>query len=220
MSWWDTFLGRGARRALPIDPGSLPMPGWELAGVDASSAHWRDAVGDVVSLTLLPPLREVPAPSQVDELQHYCRSLVEDHDAGLIEVITGDEPTAKEFAYIYKRLRTPAFTFYGVVVSPVAGGTWYWMIIAGERGATGAREAVVAGRLLEEGKMTIEEYQTSWAQDPYDPSYCAVDRSTLRYLSDGEEYDNAFPDHPLTKVRREVKRLLLLRIGGHPPPSG
>lgn len=217
MNWRDKLLGRGEPAGRPIDPGALAMPGWELTGTDGASAHWRDAVGDVVSLTFLPPLRAAPALSQLEELRYFCRRLVEREDAGLIEVLTGPDPAAEAFAYISKRLRFPAFTFHGVVILPVPGGTWQWKVIAEERGTTGVREALVAARLLESGAMTIEEYEQWWARDPYDPWYCGVDRHTLRYLSDAEEYDAVFPAHPLTKVRREVKRLLLLPLEPVPP---
>jgi hypothetical protein len=65
---------------------------------------------------------------------------------------------------------------------------------------------------MSEGELTLEGYESSWAQDPYDPTYCGVDRSTLRYLSDDEMYDAKFPDHPLSKVRRELNRLLTVSL--------
>ena len=45
------------------------------------------------------------------------------------------------------------------------------------------------------------------AQDPYEPSYERVDRKVLRFMSDDEAYDEQFPDHPLTKVRRVLATL-------------
>jgi len=38
--------------------------------------------------------------------------------------------------------------------------------------------------------------------DPYDADYRGVDGSVLRFVSDDECYDDGFPDHPLSKVRR------------------
>jgi hypothetical protein len=84
--------------------------------------------------------------------------------------------------------------------------------VAGEHGTTGIREAVITAGLMEEGKLTVESYKASWAQDPYDSTYCGVDRSTLRYMSDDETYDPQFPQHPLSKVRRELHRLARVEI--------
>ena len=52
--------------------------------------------------------------------------------------------------------------------------------------------------------MTVESYEQTWAQDPYDPGYRArgrVERGALRYLSDDARFDAQFPSHPLSKVR-------------------
>jgi hypothetical protein len=188
------------------------MPGWEITRQDGSSTYWRDASGDIISLTSAPAWRHQPQLATPDELHRRCRALAEGQRAGLIEVIIGEHPTTDDYAFIYKRLKVPAFTFFGMVRKPASAGSWIWMVIAGERGTTGVREAVIAGQLMNSGRLTVESYETSWAQDPYDPSYRGVDRSTLRYLSDGEEYDRMFPEHPLTKVRREVHRLFHLRL--------
>jgi hypothetical protein len=212
MSWWQRFT-RGARRArLSIDPAQLPMPGWELVRREPAAAYWRDAMGDVASLTLgsgdpgMPPLSDRTA------LQRYCRHIAERQGAGLVEVVTAVGAEGPSLTYIYKRLRKPAFTVFGVVTTPMTQGSWTWMVIAAERGSTGVREAVITAKLLEAGQLTLESYKASWAQDPYEPAYSGVERSTLRYLSDAEEYDAEFPDHPLTKVRRELRRLLGIHL--------
>jgi hypothetical protein len=114
---------------------------------------------------------------------------------------------------IYKRLDMPAFVFTGMlIVAPASKTSTVWTIVARERGMTGVREAAITAMLVNEGKLTPESYETSWAQDPYDPTYAGVDRSTLRYLSDDESYDLQFPQHPLTKVRRQLKQLLAVKV--------
>jgi hypothetical protein len=184
------------------------MPGWQLVQRDPSAAYWRDAAGDVISLTLAPIDRSFPLPSKDHELQHYCRQIAERQAAGLLEVSSHIGPATSSITYLYKRLKVPALTFHGVIVTRFATGTWMWMMIAAERGVTGLREASVVERLLASGQLALETFESSWARDPYDSSYQGVDRSTLRNSSDAEEYDTLFPDHPLSKVRRELRRLL------------
>jgi hypothetical protein len=118
--------------------------------------------------------------------------------------------------FIYKRLDMPAFVFTGMlVVAPALTNSSAWTIVARERGTTGVREALITANLMAQGKLTPESYKKSWTKDPYDPEYSGVDRRTLRYLSDDESYDSQFPQHPLSKVRRQLRGLLTLK--SHPP---
>jgi hypothetical protein len=207
MKW--PFGGRAKpTRNLPIDPEHLPMPGWQFSGSEPQIAFWRDSVGDVVSLALLPKASALPPPSHTAALQTYCRRNAELQRAGLVELTCTEGANGASVTFVYKRLELPAFKFFGVILIPRSDVMWQWMVIAGERGTTGEREALVAAKMLEAGQLTVETYAGMWARDPYDDAYDGVDRSTLRYVSDAEEYDAEFPDHPLTKVRRELKRLV------------
>jgi hypothetical protein len=76
-----------------------------------------------------------------------------------------------------------------------------------EIGTTGMREAVITAELMNSAKLTMQDYDRSWAQDPYDHSYGGVDRSVLRFASDDESYDARFPEHPLSKIRRVLATL-------------
>ena len=83
-----------------------------------------------------------------------------------------------------------------------------WTIAAAERGTRiGVRESAVSTELLNDCKLSLADYDVSWAQDPYEPAYAAVDRTALRCLADDERYDQRFPDHPLSKVRRMLRLL-------------
>jgi len=60
---------------------------------------------------------------------------------------------------------------------------------------------------LQHWSRELQEYGRSWAQDPYEPTYRGVDRRVLRFVSDSDCYDERFPDHPLSKVRRVLAAL-------------
>jgi len=215
MRWWRRLRRDTEALSWSFDPSQLTMHGWSLVNKEVSTAYWHDGVGDVISLTLTPPVQSLPSLSDTDELRKYCRRSAERQAAGLVEVRSTIGAAGPSLTYIYKRLEVPALTYYGVLSTPFDGGMWRWMILAYERGTTGVREATVTSRLFEAHELTLETYEATWAQDPYDPSYRGVDRSTLRYRSDTEEYDDEFPDHPLSKVRRELRRLLTIGL-----PSG
>ncbi len=108
---------------------------------------------------------------------------------------------------IYKRLEKPAYIFTGMLLVPRQHGSQVWTLVAGERGTTVVREAVITLELVNAGKLRMQAYESSWAQDPYDPTYRGVDRSVLRFLSDDECYDARFPKHPLSKVRQVLASL-------------
>jgi hypothetical protein len=61
----------------------------------------------------------------------------------------------------------------------VLSGAHVWTIVSGERGTTGLREAIVTTQLMNDGGLTIEGYQQSWAQDPYDPTYSGANEEAF-----------------------------------------
>jgi hypothetical protein len=124
-------------------------------------------------------------------LQRHCRAIAEGRGAGLVEAKVVAGVHGRGYMLVHKKLQRPAFTFMGMLVVPGTKGSWVWAVMSGERGTTGVREAIVTGEMLEAGTLTLESYETSWAQDPYDPQYRGVDRSTLRYMSDAEEHDRS-----------------------------
>jgi hypothetical protein len=166
---------------------------------------WRDIDGDVITLHISKePIAPVGADSS--ELRIWCRKRAEGRGGGLIEVPAVDG-TGASVIFIYKRLQIPAYVYTGMLIALARGAWLLWTIVAGEHGTTGVREAVVTGDLMNAGKLTLDDYKLYWAQDPYDPAYRGVDRSVLRFMSDDGSYDEQFPQHPLSKVRRLLATL-------------
>lgn len=109
---------------------------------------------------------------------------------------------------IYKKQQGMGFLFTGMLLLPAEDQWLVCTVVDAERGVTGVREAVVTAQMLEAGELTIEDYEESWARDPYDPQHRGDDRRGLRYISDDERYDAQFPEHPLSNVRNTLKALL------------
>jgi hypothetical protein len=211
VSWWKQLWRtiRPSPAGANTPKAGLTIPGWSVAEARDHLMFWRDADGDVLSLAVQDKSLQNDLPSLSDEeaVRRYCRKLAESGKAGLVEAATTTSSKGPAIKLIYKKLQIPAFRFTGMLIIPLPKATCIWSIVAGEHGMTGVREAVVTAGLMNEGKLTVASYEASWAQDPYDSSYCGVDRSTLRYLSDDEAYDQQFPQHALSKVRRELHRL-------------
>jgi hypothetical protein len=175
-------------------------------------AAWQDADGDVLSLTRNLALGFADL-EDVDAVRAHCRTMTEEMRAGLVQadVVVGTH--GPSVMLVAKRLDRPAFVVTGMlVVTADADTASVWTLVARERGMTGVREAVVTAQMMGQGTLTPETYRTSWARDPYDPTYDGVDQSTLRYLSDDESFDALFPQHPLSKVRRELRKLLAVEL--------
>jgi hypothetical protein len=208
--WLKRLFGREVC-ASPHDLG-LAISGWRVVKQDQQMTLWQDVDGDALSLTRDATFG-LPELSDENMVRRRCRKLAQGMNAGLVEaaVVAGADGPAVSF--IYKRLDMPAFVFTGMLVVAAASKTSsVWTVVAREHGTTGVREAVITAQMINEGKLTPESYCTSWAQDPYDPGYVGVDRRTLRYLSDDESYDSQFPQHPLSKVRRELRKLLTVKL--------
>jgi hypothetical protein len=72
-----------------------------------------------------------------------------------------------------------------------------------ETGLTGTREASVFAILENEGK--VGSNGEGWQCDPYDPSYV---QGALMNLSESRDYDETFPNHPLSQARALAKFLI------------
>jgi hypothetical protein len=206
MSWWKRF-GRGGSE---LDSGErfravrLTLPGWVEQAPEDGLCVWRDPPNDILSLAIPDDYLELPNLSDMSVVRSWSRSLAESRGAGLIEARVSDGEHGVALGLIYKRLDKPAYLFTGMLFVPSQNHVW--TVVAGERGMTGGREATVTTELANDGELTPQNYESYW-RDPYDPSYSGVHVSVLRFISDDESYDERFPAHPLSKVRRVMAAL-------------
>ncbi len=210
MSWWRRLLPKPAPPTPPVlhQQVSLSMPGWQEEAPTEKMRAWRGPDGAVLSLASIesrPWLDEVV--QNENELRLWARDLATSAEAGLIEASGVPYATSSSMRLIYKRLQMPAYVYTGIFIFPAAEDALIWTIVAGERGTTGVREATVTSELIQTGKLKVEDYERTWCQDPYDASFCEVDRSVLRSISDDPSYDSEFPDHPLSRVRQTLSEL-------------
>lgn len=213
MSWWRKI--RGSPKASVPQPGTpapasrLILPGWNLMESAADSATWRDGDGDgdVLRLRVLREFLRSSFFKDEAAVVKFCRESAEEAGSGLLEAAVLEGENGSAVWFIYKRLQGHAFKFTGILALPLLNQWDMWCMMASERGITGSREAAVTAELLQEARLTMEWYETSWAQDPYDHTYHGVDRPNLCYVSDDECYDQRFPQHPLSKVRRVLHEL-------------
>ena len=200
--WWKHLAGMMRRWTTVRRTPELRivLPGWHEESSGSDTRIWRDRHGNVLSCTGVSV--RVPTLDKTD-LWSFCEEIAVGNRAGLIEARTlWNDEHGPGLSLIYKRLRTTGYVFTGILMQTVAGATQQWTVVAGEQPAkAGAREATVTDELLNSGAMSRAEFDRAWAQHPYDPDYPRNAPQRLRFLSDAEEYDPRFPDHPLTVVR-------------------
>lgn len=209
MPWWKRSSNEPAPPP-PVDPlhaVHLEMTDWKEDRSHDNMRYWRNSHGDVMTLSIVGSLMGFPHLSNAEAWQKWARGLAESRTAGLIEVRASSGKNGAGMALIYKRLKKPAYFFTGMLIVPKGDASQMWTAVAGECGMTGVREAVVTDELFKSGTYSLEDYRSSWAQDPYEPGYQGVDRSLLRFVSDDERYDGRFPHHPLTRIRQTLAAL-------------
>jgi hypothetical protein len=204
MKWWSHFW-RGSAEELqePIRRVRLGLPGWTEGTPTKGMRMWRDSDGDVLTLAISSePFRHADDADE-REIRNWCREFARSNGGGLIEAFAVNDG----IKFIFKRLQIPAYIYSGILITHVRELWLMWTTTSTERGITGVREAVVTSTLLRAGKLLPDEYEQRWGQDPYEPSYRDADRSLLRFMSDDDSYDQQFPQHPLSKVRRTLATL-------------
>ena len=108
-------------------------------------------------------------------------------------------------------VRVQVIMFTGILIVEFRQHRCQFTAVSGEQGTTGIREALVTDTLLGTGQIRVRKYPfylrpfkrssgyvEGWFRDPYDVKYRGI---TLRSVSDDEEYDAQFPDHPLSRLR-------------------
>lgn len=173
---------------------------------------WGNA-GDILSLAVVPSPRETFKPMEREYWLQGAREMAK--PGGIVSVDPRVVASRPAIEIIYKRIEATGYRYTGMLVVEFNGHWCQVTGVFGEKGMTGVREAVLTPGLLEGGQIKIRKYPfyrriftracgylEGWFVDPYDPKYGGV---VLRSVADREEYDEQFPDHPLTRLRSTLK---------------
>lgn len=158
----------------------------------------------LVIMTPIPEAESMPM-GDVHQIVEGVHSILRE-DQGLIEVKTGATALMAGYAYsIIKTLQDPSGVSYYVSFDLDKGD--HTLHIEGyfdEIGTTGQRETIILNNAIEQ-RVIDSSTMKGWVSDPYDKSFT---RGQLMNLSEREEYDVHFPEHPLTLARQFVKFLI------------
>jgi hypothetical protein len=170
---------------------------------------WVNDVGELVQVHLISRpawLKQMDVGAALAELRHVA----ERRQAGVVSLDSFTNAAFPCMQFIDKRLGKDGAgaTYLGMLFVPFHTLTFVVSGVRGESGITGIREAVVADRLIGEGRLEnwdVSDPKTGlrehWFQDPFDPDYQGTVR---RCFADDEAFDALFPEHPLTRIRTNM----------------
>lgn len=166
----------------------LRVEGWREVegGGENPKRIWETEEGDRVGMFYFGLQPNLPMVASVDELREWFRVGVEEQGAKLVEVDVCEVGGRRAVWVVFKtRMEPSGFIYVGSVTVPFEGRSVVFKVQCQEQGITGVRETVLLDRRLGAGGSLEAEW-----------------------TSDAKEYDSAFPDHPLSKVRRALNRVL------------
>jgi len=185
-----------------FQPGSQ----WVFIEEDTVTAHFTNPEGLHLSINHFNLVPDIGAElSDLNGVRAVYRDLAERNSAALIEADVVDFCGMQSVCTIIKiRMQPTGLVFIGSYTLPFANESYVLKIQATETGITGIREAAI---IAMEPHFEIDEETgkiAGWEQDPYDPSY----RGTfMMNRADDRRYDERFPDHPLSLVRKHLREL-------------
>jgi hypothetical protein len=154
---------------------------------------WFTPDGDGIGLYFFPKQPDLPVgASSAAEVQESYRAKLPDGNAKIIEFQLPSIDEVKCIWMILKILRKPhGATYLGSLTIPFAEFSFVIKMQCEERGITGIREAALLILAQKEGTVTIS----------------ADGKLAGDWNPDDERYDTKFPEHPLSRLRREFAQI-------------
>ena len=174
------------------------LPGrWTLETHDEYCASYTNDAGDLLSLHDILQRPDIAADvNDAGALRRFYRGAAESSGMVMLEVDSARVAALTAVRTIFKgRLHDTGFVFLGSYTLPFHSSAIVIKVQSSEAGVSDAREIAA---------MVSEARELAWEHDPYEPAYCG---QFMRNRADDPKYDAAFPDHPLSKVRRYLAEL-------------
>ena len=189
---------------------------WRLLSETPTSISWATDSGLAITLNVIPGLNaQFPPPGDLPRLRSIYREEALSYRGGLVEA----EPKSLHGVYYnWVMMKFPLGLFHSPpddrpgfgyqlnAVFPTTEGRYVLQVAAAETGTTGVREA--AGIIIFMKQERISDLAAAakvFRRDPYDHAY---DAHALFNICDESRFDSGFPDHPLSRCRAEMDRLL------------
>ena len=186
--------------------------GWKVAKETDTEISWTTASQEAVTLTINQGASEIVDPNNQKALQDAFRNEANHYKGGLVEVKTFTSGGVEcglvtmKFRMSDFNPKADGFAYQMNAIIPTATGDYVLQVAAAETGTTGVREATVTVIDMAQRKISdIKEESAHFRRDPYDAKY---DADALYMISDDRQWDQSFPNHPLTRVRQMMDSII------------
>lgn len=138
----------------------------------------------------------------VEHLIHSIHNTVRE-DQALVEVDNGLTASRRKFIYsiVKTKLEEGGVQYTVLIHIDNDDEALSILIFLSEMGITGQRDAAVFEWATRQGIVSIND-RSKWMVDRYVPD---LKRGYLMNLSEYEDFDEAFPEHPLSRGRKIIK---------------
>ena len=155
----------------------------------------------------LPP--DITAKNDTDvELQNNYRKVAYESGVAIIEVKKVKLEAFDSIKTIFKFPMQPqGMAYIGSYTIPFKNFSYVIKVQCIEQGTTGIRDNTIFELMIRNGKVKLNPEKKTvegWMRDPYDES---VHLPFMMNLSEAEEFDTQFPEHPLSRMRKFLKQI-------------
>ena len=179
--------------------------GWELRKNSESTKAWYNKSGDKLSVNFFAIKPDLPEDiKDIRTLRNFYRDMLTQANGAIVEVEKDYFDSLLAIKIILKFPQKPTgFAFLASYTIPRKTFSVVLKVQCHEQGITGMRESVILDKAIGENLVDLDT-KKGWFSDPYDPEFKAP---ILSNMADGEEYDDRFPKHPLSRARKTLKML-------------
>lgn len=152
---------------------------------------------------------DITAKNDTDvELQNNYRKVAYESRAAIIEVKKVKLGVFDSIKTIFKFPMQPqGMAYIGSYTIPFKNFSYVIKVQCIEQGTTGIRDNTIFELMIKNGKVKLNPEKHTvegWMKDPYDES---VHLPLMMNLSESEEFDSQFPEHPLSRMRVFLKHI-------------
>lgn len=159
----------------------------------------------IINFFNLPP--DITAKDSSEKsIQENYRNVAAESGGAILEVKNVMLGKLEAIKTIFKFPMQPSgMAYLGSYTIPFADCSYVIKVQCPEIGTTGIRDTTIFDLMMRKGvvKMT-DDGAEGWMRDPYDET---VSLPFMMNLSEVEEFDEAFPTHPLSRLRNHMKMI-------------
>ncbi|PZM84736.1 MAG: hypothetical protein DKT66_08915 [Candidatus Melainabacteria bacterium] len=188
---------------------SFDTTDWIQLEATETCVTWHNQRREVLFLHYFPIRPDIPCSlNDVATLRDSYRRGVNQSGGGLVSVNVVRVQGLLGTRTIFKFPQQPSgIAYVASLTFPFRDFSFVIKLQCPENEPTGTREAVVLEQLLKTGEISIgpEGNPIGWSRDPYEPNLVAGTQMTL---AEEIKYDEHFPEHPLSRARGFLTRVV------------